>query len=313
MLEPEIQQLITAFAALNLNYINMPPATARELAHGLANQRPHLNDIPAMQIMDKTIELPERKLALRIYKPLSLAEQTLPVIVYFHGGGFVWGKPEFCDDPCCIIADRTRSVLISVDYRYAPEFPFPAALNDCYDTVCYVQQHAEEFNIIPDKLSVAGDSAGGNLAAALCLRARDEQGPAIKAQLLIYPCLEYDFTKESFRTMGKNYLLTQELVEWFYNQYLPRNEDRKNPLAMPLNAKNFSHLPQALIITAKYDPLCDEGKEYANRLSAAGNKVELICYKTMCHSFIVYGTICHAARLAVEEIAEKFAEILGEG
>lgn len=310
MLAPELQQLINEFKSLNINYTQMPAADARRLAHELSAKRPRMPDVPPTQITLQKIALPGRDINLRIYKPAVLAEKITPVIVYFHGGGFVWGRPEFYDDMSAILADASQATIISVDYRYAPEFPFPAGFNDCYETLEYVQQHATQFNINADKISVAGDSAGGNLAAAVCLKARDEQGPKIQAQLLIFPCLEINFDRNSYRTMGQNYLLTTELMHWFYDQYLANADDKKNPLAMPLNAKDFSNLPPALIIAAQYDPLCDEDEEYAARLKTAGNRVDYVCYSSLIHGFITLGMVCPAAKTAVEDMAAKFSQLL---
>lgn len=309
MLEPEIQKFIDDFKQLNIDYMSMPVEEARDLCHKLASKRPRLDNIPPTNISTQNLSLPGREIGLRIYKPSNLSQQKLPAIVYFHGGGFVWGLAEFYDDPCSILAGRTQSTIISVNYRYAPEFPFPAGLNDCYESFCYIQKHATQFNVKGDDISVAGDSAGGTLAAAVCLRARDEKGPIIRSQLLIYPGLEYNLEKKSFREMGKDYILTTDLIDWFYSKYLPNKEDRTNPLAMPLNAKDLSRLPPALIITANYDPLCDDGSDYAARLRDAGNKVKLICYETMNHGFIVYGALSPVAQRNVEEIAAEFAKL----
>ncbi len=308
MLEPEIQKLIETIKEANIDYRKMPITEARELRHALARKQPRLANPPATKIDDQTVALSGRNIRLRIYKPLSLSEQVLPVIFYFHGGGFVWGMVESYDDVCSILADATRSAVISVDYRYAPEFPFPAAFNDCYESMAYVLQRAKEFSIDSSNIAVAGDSAGGAIAAAVCLRTQDEQGPEIRAQLLIYPWVDCNFETVSYKEMGRDYILTTEMMKWYANQYLPNIEDRKNLLAMPLHAKDFANLPPALVVTAKYDPLCSEGEDYAKRLQEAGNQMQLICYETMNHGFITHAGFCPAAHRAVIEISNKFAQ-----
>lgn len=308
MLDKEIAQFITDFNSLGIDYTKMTPQAARALSHELSSKRPLMKDLPEMNI--ETCTITKRAIKVRIYRPKRYTSEILPAIFYFHGGGFIWGLPEHYDEFCSVLADCAGAVIISVDYRYAPEFPFPAGLNDCYDVVSYVAKNPEKFNIDPQHISVAGDSAGGNFAAAVCLRARDESKLKLRAQLLIYPCLDVDMNTPSNREMSEGYILTTEAMKWFYQLYLPNLGDQNNPLAMPLKANDLSHLPPALIIVAKYDPLFDDGKKYFDRLQAADVSAEFLCYETLIHGFIRYGVLCQAVRHANEEIATKFAAML---
>jgi acetyl esterase len=309
MLDSEIAQFIDAFNALGIDYSQMSAQEARALSHELSGKRPMMKDLPATDIQTATVDLGDRVIGIRIYRPKHCAQKVLPAILYFHGGGFVWGLPEHYDEFCSVLADRAKAAIISVDYRYAPEFPFPAGLNDCYEVLQYVNAHPQKFAVDATHISVAGDSAGANFAAAICLRAREEDHLKIRAQLLIYPCLDVNFETPSSREMGEGYLLTTKTMKWFYQHYLQDKGEENNPLAMPLRAADLSRLPPALIVVAKYDPLYDEGKKYAERLREAKVAVELLSYDTLIHGFIRYGSVCKAARLANEEIVAEFTRL----
>ena len=224
------------------------------------------------------------ELPIRIYWP-STSDEPLPVVVFFHGGGWVIGGIDSHDGQVREMVNRTSMVYVSVDYRLAPEARFPAAAEDCYAATQWVAANAAEIGADATRLGVAGDSAGGNLAAVVALMARDRGGPAIAHQLLIYPCCDMDSNAWPSQTEnGTGYFLTKESMDWFYDQYADV-ADRDNPYASPIKADDLSGLPPACVITAEYDPLRDEGEAYGARLQEAGVDCEVHRYDGMFHGF----------------------------
>jgi acetyl esterase len=240
---------------------------------------------PVHQITDRVIPGPESDIPIRIYTPDG--EGPFPIIVYFHGGGFVFGGLESHDPVCRSIVNAAKQILVSVDYRLAPEHRFPAAPTDCFSAVNWVYEHAEELNGDHSKISVAGDSAGGNLAAVVSQMARDKRGPRITKQLLLYPVVDaYEPGKyPSYEENGRGYFLTTDFMDLSCNTYIQNEEDRMNPYAAPIHANDFSELPPALIITAEYDPLRDEGELYGEKLRAAGVEVTMKREEGFIHGF----------------------------
>src|SRR5438874_2737839 len=204
--------------------------------------------------------------ALRVYRPVK--NETLPALVYFHGGGWTIGDIDTHDVLCRQLAVGARCVVIAVDYRLAPEHPFPAAVDDCFAAARYVADNAAKLNV--QGVAVGGDSAGGNLAATVALLARDAGGPALAFQLLIYPATDQRLATASHERNGQGYLLTRDAIQYFRRAYLPNEKDWVDWRASPLLAKSHAKLPPALVITAGYDPLLDEGRAYADKLRAAG-------------------------------------------
>ena len=224
------------------------------------------------------------ELPIRIYWP-STSNEPLPVVVFFHGGGWVIGGIDSHDGQVREMVNRTAMVYVSVDYRLAPEARFPAAAEDCYAATQWVAANAASIGADAARLGVAGDSAGGNLAAVVALMARDRGGPAIAHQLLIYPCCDMDTNAWPSQTEnGTGYFLTKESMDWFYDQYADV-ADRDNPCASPIKAADLSGLPPACVITAEYDPLRDEGEAYGARLQEAGVACEVHRYDGMFHGF----------------------------
>ncbi|GAA4687256.1 alpha/beta hydrolase [Phytohabitans rumicis] len=241
------------------------------------------------------------RLDARLYRPTGAG--TKPVLVYFFGGGWVLGSLETSDGICRRLCADADCVVLSVAYRLAPEHPFPAAPLDCYAAVRWAASHVDGFGGDPARISVAGDSAGGNLAAAVTLQAR-AGGPALASQVLVYPNVEYGADTPSMRDNTDPSFFNRTSVGWYWGHYLARPEDGADPLASPLRAGDLSGLPPALIITAEYDPLRDEGERYADRLRAAGVPVELERYDGMTHGFFTMTGALVEARTATARVAE---------
>src|SRR4051812_45016105 len=235
--------------------------------------------------------------ALRVYRPVQ--DETLPALMYFHGGGWTIGDVDTHDVLCRQLAVGARCVVFSVDYRLAPEYPFPAAVDDCLAATRYVAENAAKLKI--SGIAVGGDSAGGNLAAAVALLARDARAPAIAFQLLIYPATDQRLATQSHERNGQGYLLTRDAMLYFRRAYLPNEKDWTDWRASPLLAKSHAGLPPALVITAGYDPLLDEGRAYAEKLRAAGVDVTYREFADMVHGFILFGGVVDTANVAVAE------------
>lgn len=264
---------------------------------------------PLFETEDVQIPGPAGNIRARIYRPSG--EKGLPAIVYFHGGGWVIGAIETHDGFCRSLANKAECIVISVDYRLAPENKFPAAPEDCYAATRWVQQNAEELGIDRSRIAVGGDSAGGNLAAVVSLMLRDKDEPIPVFQLLIYPATDYyDPPKPSLKENGEGYLLTFEDMVWFLDQYLPSKDEAKNPLVSPLRAESLAGLPSALIITAEYDPLRDDGEMYAARLREFGVQAEARRYDGMIHGFVSLAAMIDKGRTALNETAESLKTAL---
>lgn len=239
----------------------------------------------------------------RLYAPADL-DAPAPVLVFFHGGGWVTGSVEMMDDACRYVANRAQSVVLSVAYRFAPEHRFPAAANDAYDALLWAVQNIERFGGDPHRIAVAGTSAGGNLAAVACLRARDEGGPKVAEQILLYPVTDARMQSESYKQLATGYNLTAVQMQWFWHQYAPSEDERRNPYASPLLAASHADLPPALVITAEFDPLRDEGEQYAEAMSAAGVKTEVVRVPGQLHSFMGMMAVCPEATECWDLVAD---------
>lgn len=294
---PEMLAQIEAAKAL-------PPATSVALwranwaVYTDATRRPYP---PGMVVVDRAIHLGGRSVKVRVYRPAGLAGLA-PCIVYCHGGGFMKGDCDSSDTAAWGLAEESRAVLVSVDYRLAPEYPYPAAFDDCYGVTAHLAWHGRAFGIDGRRIAVAGDSAGGNLAAAVALAARDRRGPAIACQALIYPTLTTDLSLPSYLANSGAPGLTTQSMELYWRWYLPGGNHRADPYAAPLLAQNLAGLPPALIHTAEFDPLHDDGVRYAERLGAAGVPVEYRSAARMVHGFL-------RARFQGPATAAEFAAI----
>jgi acetyl esterase len=252
------------------------------------------SDVPMMQgpppkvarVQDLSIALEGRILDSRLYVPEGCSDNP-PLTVYFHGGGWVLGTLETHDGTCRALARASGSAVLSVAYRLAPEHPFPAPLEDCYDALCWTQDNGARLGINPARIAVAGDSAGANLAAATAILARDRGGPALRHQLLIYPVADNSFTQASYSDNGGgDYFLSTDMMAWFWALYLGDKKDEADlSLARIVDVADLSGLPPATVITAEYDPLRDEGMVYAQRLADAGVAVDSAIAPGMIHGF----------------------------
>jgi len=248
----------------------------------------------------KTIKLQDHEYAVRIYRPFS--EFPLPVVLYFHAGGFVKGDIAYSESFCRKLANGSGCIIISVNYRLAPEHPFPAALDDAYYALEWVHQSAREFGGDPDTLAVVGESSGGNLAAAISLMSYMKKGPSIKLQILLYPQLDYTHSCLSHSLFADGYFLTEQALYFYAKQYLPEAVDLKDPYLSPYWTKHHKYLPHTYIITAEYDPLRDEAENYAKELKKAGVKVVHHRYPGMIHGFISMVTLLEEATQAIQSI-----------
>jgi acetyl esterase len=247
---------------------------------------------------------PTGQLPVRVYIPHG--EGPFPLLVYYHGGGWVIGNVEVTDKPCRALANDARCVVASVEYRLAPETKYPGAPEDCYAATKWLAEHAAELNADASRLVVCGDSAGGNLAAVVPLMSRDRGGPSIALQVLIYPVTAagVDESFASVRDNGEGYLLTTADMHWFWGHYVSSAAEASQPYAAPLQAKDLSGLPPALVLCAEFDPLRDEGLAYAERLKEAGVPVTVRLFEGHIHGFFWMGGVLDAAHEARTLIAE---------
>lgn len=280
-LNPQVEALLGFFAQMPpVDYATVTPAALREM-----NRPIQMGPPPAVaEVRNLVLDLPGRTIAARLYKPEG-AGANPPLVLFYHGGGWVIGDLDTHDATARALALASGAAVLSVDYRLAPETPFPGPLDDCHDAVLWAVENAADLGIDPARLAVAGDSAGGNLAAAVALRLRDEGGPALAHQLLIYPVTDADFTRVSYaENGGGNYFLSTQMMQWFWNHYVG-DCGNPHPLAAVLRAHDLSGLPPATVIVAEYDPLRDEGLAYADALAAAGTPVECMTAPGMIHGF----------------------------
>ncbi len=249
---------------------------------------------------------------LRVYRSTAAADRLLPGIVYLHGGGWALGSLETHDTLCRHLAHASGAVVVAVDYRLAPEHPYPAAFDDAWDAFQHVAGNGASLGIDPSRLAVAGDSAGGNLAAAVALRARDAGGPAIACQCLLYPVIDHACDTDSYRRFATGFGLTAARMRFFWNAYLA-GADGRAPFASPARAENLIGLPPALIVTAEYDVLRDEGETYARGLRAAGVRTEYECVAGMIHGFVHYAGAIHHGQVVLEKLGHRLADELSAG
>jgi acetyl esterase len=301
-LYPEVRALLEANEAEGGPAMEtMAPAEARQSAldalKSVAGQSEEVGSVENLGIPHG-----ERLIPIRIFTPAG--EGPFACLVYFHGGGWVVCDLDTHDGVCRAIARRAGAVVVAVDYRLSPEHRFPAAVDDCYAAIGWVAHHAARLKVDPSAMAVGGDSAGGNLSAVMCLKSRDEGGPALALQVLVYPVTNLaSFDTPSYREFAEGYYLTRAEMEWFRGHYLARPEDAQSPYASPLLAPDLRGLPPALVITAECDTLRDEGEAYARRLAEAGVEVACTRYGGMIHPFFSLGGAFSQGRRAIEQVA----------
>ena len=248
---------------------------------------------------------------IRTYRPRGAAAGApLPTLVYFHGGGWVIGDLDTHDVLCRQLTAEAGVMVISVDYRLAPEHKFPAAADDAWAATRWVVANAAQLGVDPGRVAVGGDSAGGNLAAVVSLMARDAGAPAIAYQVLLYPVTDIGTQTGSYRQFVDGYLLTRDGMLWFFDHYLASKDQAADWRASPLRASSFAGLPPALVVTAGFDPLRDEGEAYARALRDAGVSVDYICYGGMIHGFTPMGRLIDTGNRCVTNIAASLREAL---
>jgi len=246
-----------------------------------------------------------------VYRPAGVASGTaLPVLVFYHGGGWVIGDLDTHDVQCRQITAEAGITVVAVDYRLAPEHKFPAAVDDAWAATRWVVAHASELGVDARRVAVAGDSAGGNLAAVVAIMARDAGGPAIALQVLIYPVTDVGAESKSYRDFAEGYMLTRDGMRWFTNHYLKSPGEAQDWRVSPLRAASLAGLPPALVITAGFDPLRDEGAAYASRLTDAGVQVDYINYGGMIHGFMPMGKLISTGNRATSHVAASLRQAL---
>jgi len=249
---------------------------------------------PVGKVEDRQIPGPAGTIPARICTPRGAG--PFPILVYFHGGGWVIGNIETHDAPCRTLSNAAECIVASIDYRLAPEHKFPAGPDDCYAATRWIAEHAAQIGGDARRIAVGGDSAGGNLAAVVAQTARDHGGPSLVFQLLVYPVTDHRFDTPSYRENADGYFLTKDAMEWFWNHYLGRPADGEQAMASPLRAKNLGGLPPAFIMTAEYDPLRDEAEAYAARLREAGVETKMTRYDGTIHGFFSMGNALTVAK-----------------
>lgn len=266
---------------------------------------------PVASVREVAIPGDDTVIAARLYRPQGSTEaMMLPLLVFFHGGGWTVGDLDGYDPLCRTLANDASCAVLSVDYRLAPEHPFPAAVDDAYTATLWASEHAHELGIDAARIAVAGDSAGGNLAAVTAILARDRGAPPLVFQLLIYPATDQSTERPSSRQFGRGYLLDLESIRYFQNKYLRHAHDYEDWRASPLRRDDLTGLVPALVITAGFDPLLDDCVAYVQHLRTAGVEVDYHCFEGMVHGFLTLGKMFEAAgegiQLAARALAQAF-------
>jgi acetyl esterase len=307
-LDPQARALIDlAVKAGRPPYHTLSPKDARQLFRDTrAGVVPVPPEIGAVRDVVTDGAIP-----LRVYRPAGVPDSTrLPAVVFFHGGGWVIGEVETYDVLCRQLTAATGASVISVDYRLAPEHKFPAAAEDAWAATRWIAGHAAELGLDATRLAVAGDSAGGNLAAVVALMARDAGGPAIGLQVLIYPVTDVMRETRTYADFADGYLLTRASMRWFIAHYLRSKDDARDWRVSPVRAASLAGVAPAVVITAGFDPLRDEGEMYANRLRDAGVRVDYVCFGGMVHGFIASGKLLDTAGQAVALVGHAVRQAL---
>ena len=310
-LDPQVQAVLEMVVKANRPaYHTLSPKDARQL---FLETRPASTPTPPAigSVRNVVAEGPHGPIPLRVYRPAGIADSVrLPTYVYFHGGGWVIGDLETHDVLCRQLTAASGASVVSVDYRLAPEHKFPGAADDAWAATRWIVAHAGDLGLDAGRLAVGGDSAGANLAAVVALMARDAGGPPVALQVLIYPVTDVMRETRSYADFADGYLLTRDSMRWFIAHYLRGNADARDWRVSPLRAPSLAGLPPALIVTAGFDPLRDEGESYAGRLRDAGVTVDYVCYGGMIHGFLGMGKLIDTAQRALGHIGDSLRQAL---
>ncbi len=299
VLNRSVQALLVATERLGLD-LDADSATVEERRAGL--RRSAALGMPVrtgVHVTERRIPGPASEIPVRIYRRFGTTD-SVPAIVYLHGGGWVVGDLDTHDPSCRLLAEESDCLVVSVDYRLAPEHPFPAAVDDAVAAYRWVHDRADELGVEPGRVGVMGDSAGGNLAAVVAQVTRDTDVPPPTAQCLVYPATDLLMREPSHQLFAEGFFLTKPSMDWYRAQYLPDEADRDSPLASPLEATDLAGICPALVVTAGFDPLRDEGRRYAERLADAGAPVRYRCYDDMVHGFFGMGVLPAGMGMASE-------------
>ena len=309
-LDPQAQALLSELEkAGNPPFAAMTPAEGRIAVLPFRDLAGEAEDVAAVE--HRFIPGPTADLPARIYRPAAAGTGPLPGLVYFHGGGWVVGNIAVSDPFTRSLANRTGCVVVAVNYQKAPEHKFPVPMDDCYAATQWVFDNAEDLGLDGARIGVIGDSDGGNLAAAVTLRARDEHGPKLGCQVLIYPAVQYGWDTPSSLANAEGFLLQRADMEYFWTHYVKSPSDGAHPYCSPLAAEDHSSLPPAFIVCAEFDPLCDDGRYYADKLRAAGVSVKLHVYDGMLHGFLWMSGVLDQSKAALDEIGRDVRSALG--
>jgi acetyl esterase len=313
MIDPQAQAVIKAVSALgNPPLEQQTPSQARQLyaaRKSLTGSTPR----PVQSVTDISFKGPGGELMLRHYRPQeSVPSQALATVLYFHGGGYVVGNLESHDTVCRHLCAQSGCAVVAVDYRLAPEHRFPAAFEDCLAATYYVFQNAASLGVDTTRMAVAGDSAGGQLAASVALTLRNDNAISLAFALLIYPITDPTMSHPSIQSNGAGYMLTQNGLRFYYGHYFEGQAWHDDQRAIPIRAKHFEGLPQTLVLTAGLDPLRDEGYAYANALSAAGVQTQYVCFERQIHGFVTMGGMIDEASLALDLCAGALSRALSD-
>jgi len=299
-LDPKVRELLNIMSSMS-NINENDPFKFRKERNEVFIKLFNKNKVELREVKDIEINTRDGALKARVYMPFE-SRNPLPVTVYFHGGGFVYGNRDTHDSVCRLISRLSGSILVSVDYRLAPENKFPKAVYDAYDSVKWVSNNADKLNGDNNRIFLAGDSAGGNLCSAVSLISRDNKEELVKYQVMIYPVVNFKDSSPSMFEFSEGYFLTRERMNWYNKQYFESEEDCFNPLASTINA-DLRGLPETLVITAEYDPLRDQGETFAHLLKLNGVKASSIRYNGVIHGFVSFHDYLYAGKEAIANIS----------
>jgi acetyl esterase len=308
-LDPQVQALLDQAAAAGR--VPLGSLSAQEMRAGMREMAAMKGPgEPVAGVENRTIAGPGGEIPVRVYQPEG--DGPFPLLVWFHGGGWVLGDLDTADNVCRALTAKAGIVVLSVDYRLAPEHPYPAGVDDAYAATCWAAAHAHDLGGDPARLAIGGDSAGGNLATVTAIQIGRRGGPALRYQLLVYPVTDGRMSHPSYVENAEGYQLTAEAMAWFFEQYLP-DGDPEDPLVSPIHASldDLVGLPPTLVITAEYDPLRDEGEAYAFRLEQAGVPVKASRYDGQIHGFFAIPEFLDSGKAAIAEAVAALRTALG--